>query len=207
MELTGVPSSWFNALVARAMQESSGNPRAINLTDSNAAAGHPSMGLMQTIMSTFQAYALPGMGDIWNPVHNAAAAIRYIIARYGSVFNLPAGGYANGGVITQKQMAWLGEDGPEVVLPLTRPARLQSLLRETGLDRLIAQSLLSPNQPDLEGHLRGDRGPTGRKIDLNLSISGDMGSIDPVLYGELAGAVRSGVADGMSRAEAIQERW
>lgn len=206
MELTGVPSSWFNALVARAMQESSGNPRAINLTDSNAAAGHPSMGLMQTIMSTFQAYALPGMGDIWNPVHNAAAAIRYIIARYGSVFNLPAGGYANGGVITQKQMAWLGEDGPEVVLPLTRPARLQTLLRETGLDRLIAQSLLDPNRPDVESHLNGSRSTPSRKIDLNLNFEG-LGGVDPILHSELVGAVRSGVADGISRAEALEERW
>ena len=100
MELTGVPDSWLQPLIARAMQESSGNPLAINNWDSNAAAGHPSKGLMQTIDSTFNAYALPGHGNIWNPVDNAAAAIRYIIARYGSVFNLPSGGYHTGGLVT-----------------------------------------------------------------------------------------------------------
>jgi TP901 family phage tail tape measure protein len=99
IKVTGVPANWLNGLIARAMQESGGNPRAINLWDSNAAKGVPSKGLMQTIEPTFNAYKLPGYGDIWNPVHNAVAAIRYIIARYGSVYNLPRGGYAEGGQV------------------------------------------------------------------------------------------------------------
>ncbi|WP_245553553.1 transglycosylase SLT domain-containing protein [Nocardia veterana] len=69
--------------------ESSGNPHAINLWDSNAAAGHPSKGLMQTIDSTFAAYSLPGHRDIWNPVDNIIAGVRYSIERYGSVANVP----------------------------------------------------------------------------------------------------------------------
>lgn len=69
--------------------ESSGNPHAINLWDSNAVAGHPSKGLMQTIDSTFAAYALPGHRDIWNPVDNIIAGVRYSIERYGSVGNVP----------------------------------------------------------------------------------------------------------------------
>ncbi|MFE6862390.1 transglycosylase SLT domain-containing protein [Nocardia sp. NPDC057668] len=69
--------------------ESSGNPHAINLWDSNAAAGTPSKGLMQTIDSTFAAHALPGHTDIWNPVDNIIAGVRYSIDRYGSVDNVP----------------------------------------------------------------------------------------------------------------------
>ncbi|GDY32117.1 transglycosylase SLT domain-containing protein [Gandjariella thermophila] len=69
--------------------ESGGNPHAINNWDSNAAAGHPSKGLMQTIDSTFNAYKLPGHDDIWNPVDNIIAGVRYAIARYGSVSNVP----------------------------------------------------------------------------------------------------------------------
>jgi len=69
--------------------ESSGNPHAENDTDSNAAAGHPSKGLMQTIDSTFDAHALPGHTDIWNPVDNIIAGVRYAIARYGSIDNVP----------------------------------------------------------------------------------------------------------------------
>ena len=77
--------------------ESSGNPHAINLWDSNAAAGHPSKGLMQTIDSTFDAYALPGHRDIWNPVDNIIAGVRYSIDRYGSVNNVPGVAQLNGG--------------------------------------------------------------------------------------------------------------
>jgi uncharacterized protein YukE len=69
--------------------ESGGNPKAINLWDSNAAAGHPSKGLMQCIDSTFNAHKLPGHDDIWNPVDNIIAGVRYSISRYGSLSNVP----------------------------------------------------------------------------------------------------------------------
>jgi WXG100 family type VII secretion target len=69
--------------------ESGGNPHAINLWDSNAAAGHPSKGLMQCIDSTFQAHKLPGHDDIYNPVDNIIAGVRYTIGRYGSIANTP----------------------------------------------------------------------------------------------------------------------
>ncbi|MFY1621205.1 transglycosylase SLT domain-containing protein [Micromonospora sp. WMMD736] len=69
--------------------ESGGNPNAINLWDSNAAAGIPSKGLMQTIDPTFNAYAVPGHQDVWNPVDNIMAGIRYAEERYGSVDNVP----------------------------------------------------------------------------------------------------------------------
>lgn len=72
-----------------ALRESGGNPKAINLWDSNAAKGIPSKGLMQTIDPTFNAYKLPGYDNIWNPVHNIIAAVRYAITRYGSLANVP----------------------------------------------------------------------------------------------------------------------
>jgi soluble lytic murein transglycosylase-like protein len=71
------------------MNESSGNPNAANYSDANAAAGTPSEGLMQVIDPTFQAYCLPGYNDIWNPVDNIIAGVRYAIDRYGSVSNVP----------------------------------------------------------------------------------------------------------------------
>lgn len=66
------------------MKESSGNPRAINNWDSNAKRGTPSKGLMQTIDPTFRAHALPGYDkDIYDPVSNIIAGIRYAQKRYG----------------------------------------------------------------------------------------------------------------------------
>ncbi|HVV09639.1 transglycosylase SLT domain-containing protein [Amycolatopsis sp.] len=69
--------------------ESGGNPNAINLWDSNASAGHPSKGLMQCIDSTFNANKLPGHDNIYNPVDNIIAGVRYTIGRYGSIANTP----------------------------------------------------------------------------------------------------------------------
>lgn len=89
----------LRALYGRTMQESGGNPHSTNLTDSNAQAGHPSKGLLETIPETFNAYKLPGHGNVWNPVDNAIAAIRYMYARYGHIVGPGAGGYASGGKI------------------------------------------------------------------------------------------------------------
>jgi SLT domain-containing protein len=81
-----------------AMHESGGNPRAQNNTDSNAKAGHPSKGIMQTIDSTFSHYAMAGHKNIWNPVDNIIAGVRYADSRYGSLANVPGiKSLANGG--------------------------------------------------------------------------------------------------------------
>lgn len=93
----------LNTLIGR---ESGWNPNAINLTDSNAKAGHPSQGLAQTIPGTFNTYvpaALASLG-ILNPIANVAAAVRYIVSRYSNITNvqqanpnLPPLGYDHGG--------------------------------------------------------------------------------------------------------------
>jgi hypothetical protein len=85
MKLAGVSgSNWLNGLITLIARESGGNPNAINLTDSNAQAGDPSRGLMQTIGSTFEAYRLRSLPDnIYDPIANIVAGIRYILSRYG----------------------------------------------------------------------------------------------------------------------------
>ena len=91
LEQHGVPASKMNAAdIAVIIQfESGGNPNAINRWDSNARAGHPSMGLMQTIGPTFSANKLPGYDNIRGPIDNIIAGVRYAIARYGSISNVP----------------------------------------------------------------------------------------------------------------------
>ncbi|MGW2895843.1 peptidoglycan DD-metalloendopeptidase family protein [Streptomyces sp. NPDC001212] len=97
-----------NTTLRRMNQESGGNPRAVNLWDSNAKAGHPSVGLMQVIRGTFEAYAGkykktgPFMyGVSVDPLANIYASMKYALAQYGSLsraYNRP-GGYARGGVV------------------------------------------------------------------------------------------------------------
>ncbi|MFF7469316.1 transglycosylase SLT domain-containing protein [Streptomyces sp. NPDC008092] len=79
----------YNGIYRNLMRESSGNPRAINLWDSNAAKGIPSKGLLQVIDPTFKAYHVDGTSfDIYDPVANITAACNYAAARYGSIDNV-----------------------------------------------------------------------------------------------------------------------
>jgi uncharacterized protein YukE len=91
LEASGVPASQLNAqhIWQIIEHESSGNPSAVNTWDYNAVAGTPSIGLMQTIQPTFNAYALPGHGEITNPIDNIIAGTRYALGRYGSLDNVP----------------------------------------------------------------------------------------------------------------------
>ncbi|MCY8044823.1 transglycosylase SLT domain-containing protein [Bacillus haynesii] len=140
---TGSPVSWLQPLSVIAQKESGGNPRASNGWDINAKRGDPSRGLMQTIGQTFNAYKGKGMNDIFNPVHNAVAAINYIKSRYGSPFNTPGiksmarggayKGYANGGLITSEQIARVGEGGKrEWIIPEERGIRGRYLLQRAA---------------------------------------------------------------------------
>lgn len=87
----GTPKSAISSGAALIVvrHESGGNPRAHNGWDSNAAEGNPSEGITQVTSQTFRAYALPGHGNIWNPVDNMIASFRYAIARYGSMNHIP----------------------------------------------------------------------------------------------------------------------
>lgn len=82
--ILGLSGKYAPGILNLIQHESGGNPNAINNWDSNAKAGTPSQGLMQTIPSTFSAYALPGYNkNILDPVSNIIAGIRYALSRYG----------------------------------------------------------------------------------------------------------------------------
>jgi hypothetical protein len=99
-----------NTMLAQVDSESGGDPTAVNNWDSNAAAGHPSRGLLQTIPSTFETWRDPSLPDnINDPAANMAAALRYYRATYGSDLSTQWGhghGYADGGLVT-------GQGGPK----------------------------------------------------------------------------------------------
>ncbi|MES4888143.1 transglycosylase SLT domain-containing protein [Streptomyces sp. NPDC096012] len=79
----------YNGIYRNIMRESSGNPSAINLWDSNAAKGIPSKGLLQVIDPTFNAYHVAGTSfNVYDPVANITAACNYAAARYGSIDNV-----------------------------------------------------------------------------------------------------------------------
>lgn len=118
-------------------RESNGDPNAINNWDSNAMAGHPSIGLMQTIGPTFEAYKHAGHNNIRNGYDNLLAAINYIKHRYGTsdaAFNrVAAYGYRNGGLVSNHGIYELAEENkPEYVIPtdIAKRGRAWQLLSE-----------------------------------------------------------------------------
>jgi hypothetical protein len=129
MRITGVSALWAGPLKTIIQHESGGNPKAINLTDINAQRGDPSRGLMQTIGATFAAYALPGFNkNIFDPVSNVIAGIRYIIARYGDILNVPGiASLLRGG-------AYVGYDGGGLLHP-----GLTLALNKTGADEYVSR--------------------------------------------------------------------
>ncbi|TDC69076.1 transglycosylase SLT domain-containing protein [Streptomyces hainanensis] len=84
----GIPGS-YDGLYRNIMRESSGNPSAVNDWDINAINGTPSIGLLQVIQPTFDAYHVEGTPyDLYDPVANIVAAANYAWDRYGSIDNV-----------------------------------------------------------------------------------------------------------------------
>ncbi|HII3891093.1 TPA: tape measure protein [Enterococcus faecium 1,230,933] len=120
----------LNALLNQMRTESNGNPNAVNNWDINAKNGTPSKGLLQVIDPTFRQYAMPGFNsNIFDPLSNILASIRYALSRYGSLTNAYRGvGYANGGIVNQHQIAEIAEGNkPEIIIPLDKAKRSRAM--------------------------------------------------------------------------------
>ncbi len=138
--------------------ESGGNPTVVNRTDSNWAAGTPSVGLMQVIGPTFDAYAGPyrntgpfEYGVSTNPTANVYAGLNYAVHRYGTGWTSVLGqghGYSAGGTLNEPVFGIgkhtgtpysFAERGPERISPASgaqtsgggiSPAQFQQLIDE-----------------------------------------------------------------------------
>ena len=127
-------SAWMKVIA----RESNGDPSVVNHWDSNAAKGMPSMGLVQTIRPTFEAYKFPGHNNILNGYDDLLAGIHYMKAKYGSgasAFTRVSGpeGYENGGIINTNQLIEVAEHNkPEMVLPLTNKSRANQLIAQAS---------------------------------------------------------------------------
>lgn len=165
LKMTGQYSAGnLNALLNQMRTESNGNPNAINNWDINAKNGTPSKGLLQVIDPTFRQYAMPGFNtNIYDPLSNILASIRYALATYGSLGRAYRGvGYENGGIITKQHMAMVGEGNKEeVVIPLTG----------SGLKRSRAMQLLAYANEKLNKQSTSTTVTTGNSnSDSNLQL-------------------------------------
>ncbi|PWI55852.1 hypothetical protein BM613_13285 [Sulfoacidibacillus thermotolerans] len=86
LEMTHEPISWLSPLCWIAKHESNDHPHAIAYRE---VGDESACGLFQVLPTTFAAHALPAMQNIWNPLDNAVAAIRYIAGRYKTPWAVP----------------------------------------------------------------------------------------------------------------------
>jgi hypothetical protein len=126
LAMLGQPSADIGVVLRQMQSESGGNPTIVNKWDSNWFAGHPSVGLMQVIRGTFDAYAGPfrnvgpfEYGVSVNPMANIYAGLNYAVHRYGAAWTRVLGqghGYDQGGWLPPGvSLAYNGTGRPERV--------------------------------------------------------------------------------------------
>lgn len=133
LDMLHLSSSLVDRVLKQIQTESGGNPHAKQPgADPDGDGSGPAMGLMQTKRKTFDAYKLPGHGDLWNGFDDLLAGLNYARHRYGdSLSFLGQGhGYANGGIATQPSI--FGEAGAEMAIPLDsmKSSRAWELMRQ-----------------------------------------------------------------------------
>lgn len=200
-------------ILATIQRESNGDPNAQNNWDSNALAGHPSIGLMQTIGPTFNAYKHKGHDNIRNGYDNLLAAINYIKHRYGTsdaAFNrVAAYGYANGGLVHKNGVYELAEgDMPEYVIPtdIAKRGRAWQLLTE-------AVARFAGDAPQNNHDTNSDRGRVSvleSKLDVMIGLLSQLVTNDskPIEIQNIIDgrSVSNGLAPFMTKATNEYER-
>ncbi|MGR8826870.1 tape measure protein [Leuconostoc citreum] len=129
--------------VLRQIQTESGGNAAIKqqIQDVNSG-GNEAQGLMQVIPSTFNAFKLPGHGNILNGYDNILAGLNYAKSRYGDDLSyLGQGhGYENGGWANQPSVFGEINGQPEIAI---NPAR--STADQHISEAIIARANKAPN--------------------------------------------------------------
>lgn len=167
---TGNLDPWNVAsLVRRINQESGGDPKAVNMWDSNAGLGG-THGLMQLLQSNFDSYRdekLPN--DIYDPVANIVAAINYTRDRYG---NLREGWDRKGGYSLAPTLyddgGWLENTGKPQLIDHRRTQKPDAVFKH----ELAAALIKRATEPVSEGG----------NIEMTINGAGQ----DPQTVGEYA---------------------
>lgn len=118
----------INNMLKQIQTESGGNPNIVQTVwDVNMANGNPAQGLLQFIPQTFNSWAVPGHTNIHSGLDQILAAIRRLNAMDTWNYIGHGHGWATGGHVYNKQLAWIAEDGDEFVIN-NRKSNADSLL-------------------------------------------------------------------------------
>lgn len=171
MEQAGIPKSWYEDLNWIINHESSWNPKATN-------PGSGAYGIPQSLPGNKMASA----GKDWrtNPITQLKWMYSYVKGRYGNASNAKHfwqthNWYANGGFVTQEQIAHIAEGNrPEAIIPLTNRTRAMQILAQVrdkyGLS--AGNVVLSGGKQD-----NTDLSSLERKFDAVISLLGQIAGL------------------------------
>ena len=181
-------SKELNGIIAQIQRESNGNAGVTqgNIGDINNLRGTPAQGLLQYVPSTFKSYAVKGKNQIKNGYHQLLAFFNNSNWRkdlpYGKSGWGPSGArrFAEGGIITAPELAWVGEGGfSESIIshdPRNRTrskaihdktGKMLGVDDETDLLREIASLLEFNNDLNVEGN-RNTRAIANKNTSINI---------------------------------------
>ena len=122
LALAGLPTSddYVQAWIRQIQTESGGNPNAVQgaIGDINNVTGNLARGLVQVIPPTFESFRSQALPDNeFAPVANLVAGMNYAKATYPDMLSFigQGHGYAGGTENARSGLAWVGENGPELV--------------------------------------------------------------------------------------------
>lgn len=171
MEQAGIPKSWYKDLNWIINHESSWNPKATN-------PGSGAYGIPQSLPGNKMASA----GKDWrtNPITQLKWMYSYVKGRYGNASNAKHfwqthNWYANGGFVTQEQIAHIAEGNrPEAIIPLTNRTRAMQILAQVrdkyGLS--AGNVVLNGNEQS-----NNDLSSLERKFDTVISLLGQIAGL------------------------------
>lgn len=198
LEANGIAANSYRVskILATIRRESNGDPTVQNNWDSNALAGHPSIGLMQTIQPTFDTYAFAGHRNIRNGYDNLLAAINYIKHRYGTsdaAFHRVASyGYANGGLVSKHGLYEIAEGNqPEYIIPMDAAKRGRAWRL---LQRVVGQFVGESPTEQFDTH----RNETTGLSELSNKLDQVIDLLSKLLLGQGQPVVAQAMVDGNS---------
>lgn len=171
MEQAGIPKSWYEDLNWIINHESGWRVNATN-------PGSGAYGLPQSLPGNKMASA----GKDWrtNPITQLKWMYSYVKGRYGNASNAKHfwqthNWYANGGFVTQEQIAHIAEGNrPEAIIPLTNRTRAMQILAQVrdkyGLS--AGNVVLNGNEQS-----NNDLSSLERKFDTVISLLGQIAGL------------------------------
>lgn len=214
-EAMGVnPSASYIKMLQATIQSESGGRNVVQQIHDVNSGGNEARGILQYTPPTFNAYAVKGHTNIMNPYDQLLAFFnnsdwqsaigRTTIWGVNKIDWLHSGpqGHrrmANGGIVGEATPALIGEDGPEMVLPLSasRSSRAWQLLGQ-------AVTRINKNQRSNDASDVENTEGLGQKLDAVISLLTKLGDAQVGLLTQIAAKDLS--IDGKSLSKAVTPR-